>query len=349
MRISVFARFAGWLLALGGAISAMAAQISPPANAPILHSNQQAIAELSGRSELQTDDYRKVLAFVLSALPSEVKVLPTENYYYFWFYHQGIKYAGNLRFDIADRDKGIVHFAYFKALTPWNMKSKSNYYRLGAKDGVQLKKTGRLEYTLSFDGKTVVFALNDLAGVKPPASVLQADEDYIGPIFDESGLSFFLIFNRVQKVFHYVLNETGPAPEQWMASNVAKEIVVGQRTGFAFYTDKYAPRKILIGVYQGNSDLNNYLDGPFDQLPDNFIKGDVLRQAILAVSPDLKGKIDRLGNFDDNETRFLIAPYITYEKFDDLQLFVDCAGDSQTTRGQFYRCLSFDTYIPGGE
>ena len=30
---------------------------------------------------------------------------------------------------------------------------------------------------------------------------------------------------------------------------------------------------------------NNYFDGPFDQLPDNFIAGEALRDAILSVRP----------------------------------------------------------------
>ena len=31
-----------------------------------------------------------------------------------------------------------------------------------------------------------------------------------------------------------------------------------------------ANRQILIGAFVGNTQLNNYFDGPFDQLPDNY-------------------------------------------------------------------------------
>ena len=41
--------------------------------------------------------------------------------------------------------------------------------------------------------------------------------------------------------------------------------------------------------------MNNYFDGPFDQLPDNFIEGETLREAILAVRAKPAGKIDRVG------------------------------------------------------
>ena len=62
-----------------------------------------------------------------------------------------------------------------------------------------------------------------------------------------------------------------------------------------YYRDHRLDRKILIGVYEENVRVNNYFDGPFDQLPDNFIEGETLRNAILKVQPNLKGKIDRFG------------------------------------------------------
>ena len=59
-------------------------------------------------------------------------------------------------------------------------------------------------------------------------------------------------------------------------------VLIGRRSGFAFFKDIALHRKLLVGVYAGNIDVNNYLDGPFDQLPDNFLEGDELRPAILA-------------------------------------------------------------------
>ena len=60
--------------------------------------------------------------------------------------------------------------------------------------------------------------------------------------------------------------------------------------------------------------MNNYFDGPFDQLPDNFIEGETLRNAILEIDPKLKGKIDRFGGSPDGEIRYMIAPYKLYKK-----------------------------------
>ena len=89
----------------------------------------------------------------------------------------------------------------------------------------------------------------------------------------------------------------------------ATGILVGKRTGFAYYRDHRLERKILIGVFEQNVRLNNYFDGPFDQLPDNFIEGDTLRQAIIDSDPGLKGKIDRLGHL---QTEIPLRHYTLY-------------------------------------
>ena len=48
-----------------------------------------------------------------------MKVYPTENYYYFGFMHNGIRYAGNIRLDASNRDDGKVIFAYFEDTAQW--------------------------------------------------------------------------------------------------------------------------------------------------------------------------------------------------------------------------------------
>src|SRR4029079_12191963 len=94
--------------------------------------------------------------------------------------------------------------------------------------------------------KTVTFVLNDLSGVKPPAGALKPDEIFLGPVFDESTIRFFLAFNSRLKIFHYVLDETTPVADQLIALKGSEPIQIGKRTGFAFYP--FDGRKILIGV-----------------------------------------------------------------------------------------------------
>jgi hypothetical protein len=269
-----------------------------------------------------------------------VKVYPTENYYYFYFYHQGSRYAGNIRLDAANRDEGKVNFAYYLDLSEWSRKEdQSHHALLGKEDGVAVEKVGPLVYRVSYGGKSVTFELNDLAAVTPPARALGPDDKFLGPIMDESGVRFFLIFNKRLKVFHYVLDETAPVTDDLVPTKRAARILIGRRTGFAFYLDQKLPRKIMIGAFEANGRVNNYFDGPFDQLPDNFLKADELRAAILEASPELKNeKMDRLGASPDGEDRYLIGPYIFYRTEEDLYPFDVCAT-KRIARDDYYRCF----------
>jgi hypothetical protein len=196
-----------------------------------------------------------------------------------------------------------------------------------------------LKYRVSDGRSSVLFSLNDLASVKPPAKAIRDGEIYLGPVFDESAIRFFLIFEPKLKVFYYVLDETVPAADELVASEDSDRILIGARTGFAFYRDDHADRKILLGVNADNTGVNNYLDGPFDQLPDNFLKGDALLKAILAVEPSLAGTLDRFGNTDGDATRYLIAPYMQYEDPRELTIVEDCTDNEPIET--YYSCFSF--------
>lgn len=313
------------LLVLSGLVWPQAA--AQTQKQPTLFTNEQLVSEQTQGGGLDLDDISGMFQFVLNSLPDRVKVYPTENYYYFYFYQGGIKYAGNIRLDVGRRDEGFVNFAYFRATTLWASDNKDYGGTLGAAEGVTVKKLSDLSYEISAGEKTVVFELNDLSNVKPPEGALRAGETYLGPVFDESGIRFFLIFDKPAKKFHYILDETEKVADQLVEGRDLKHTLIGWRTGFAFLKEGQPQRKKLIGIYRANADVNNYLDGPFDQLPDNFLKGDELRQALLIARPKLKGKIDRFGNALDREERELIAPYAEYDTLDDLKIAEECARE----------------------
>src|SRR6185295_1415469 len=219
----------------------------------------------------------------------------------------------------------------------WNADPRNRYVVLGAEQGVTIEKTAPLTYRVTHAAKTVTFVLNDLSGVKPPPDMLKADEKFLGPIFDESGIRFFLVFNSRLKVFHYILDETAPVADQFAALKGGEPIQIGKRTGFAFYP--FDGRKILIGVDERQSRLNTTLDGPFDQLPENFIDGEALREAIVAVDPRAKGKIDRLGNYSDGSGRFLIHPYLLYRRPGDLAVFARCVASTAVAAADRAACF----------
>jgi hypothetical protein len=321
------------LVATGGAAAGQ--------DAPQLQTNQSYVEDVTRPTTLNVGDLMSVFGYVMSQLPERVKVYPTENYYYFGFMHDGIRYAGNIRLDASNRDDGKVIFAYFEDTAQWYDEAPVQHAILDASQGVTVEKVEALLYRISYQGKTVTFALNDLRNVKPPADVLSADETFIGPIFDESAIRFFLVFNSKLKIFHYILDETEKVADSFFAAKKSERILIGKRTGFAFYKDHKLDRKILIGAFEGNMRANNYFDGPFDQLPDNFIEGETLRNAILQVQPALKGQIDRFGGAPDGSIRFMIGPYLPYQALSDLDQIHACAQKKQKLP-DYYRCFVTD-------
>ncbi len=311
------------------------------AEEPQLQTNQAYVEELAHPTTLKIDDLMSVFGYVMSKLPDRVKVYPTENYYYFWFLHDGIRYAGNIRLDASNRDDGKVIFAYFEDTSQWYGDAPVPHAILDASQGVKVEKVEPFLYRVSYQDKSVEFALNDLRDQKPPAATLGPDEQFVGPIFDESAIQFFLIFNRKLKIFHYVLNENASVPDKFFSPNGHDRILVGKRTGFAFYKDQRLNRKIMIGAFEGNMRANNYFDGPFDQLPDNFLEGDTLRDIILSIEPSLKGQIDRFGGAPDGSIRYMIGPYLPYQELTDLNPIDSCAAKKQK-QPDYYRCFVRD-------
>lgn len=321
--------------AFAATIAAAAAQDARP---PKLNTLESYVEEVTRATTLAVNDPMAVFAFVLNSLPDRVKVYPTENYYYFKFFHGGAPYAGNIRIEPADSGKVTVHFVYYEDWSEWHQDTPLTHVVLDASRGVGVEKLDRLVYRLTYGGKSVVFALNDLSQVKPQPGALAPGEIFIGPIFDEAAIRFFLVYNSKLKVFHYILDETVKVADDFFPAGRGKRILVGKRTGFAFYRDRQRDRKILIGVFEANFRLNTWFDGPFDQLPDNFIEGETLRRAILEVSPGLKGQIDRFGSAPDGAVRFLIKPYALYRTVSDLD-GVDRCARARLHAASYYTCF----------
>jgi hypothetical protein len=335
-----FPRVLLWLLLGLGSASGDAAGEEP--QRPILHTNEAYLEEVMRSSVLDVNDLKATFAYVFAALPDRVKVYPTENYYYFTFIHDGVPYDGNIRLDASNRDEGKVIFAYSEDLEEWRGETEVKHIILDASMGVTLEKLEPLVYRMTFQQKSVVFALNDLSQVRPPAGALAPREKFIGPIFDESGIRFFLVYDSKLKLFHYILDETVKVHDQLERSQRTDRILIGKRTGFAFYKDRLYNRKIMIGAYAGNMQVNNYFDGPFDQLPDNFIEGETLRQAILAVEPSLQGQIDRFGGWPDGSQRYAIDAYVPYQSMDDLYPVDRCATRKKANAAGYYACFAVE-------
>jgi hypothetical protein len=325
-----------------GLVAADVASVAANEARPRVQTNQQFLEDIALNNTLNVKDAASVFRMVLESLPERVIIYPTENYYYFKFNYAGVSYSGNIRLENERRDQGQVHFAFAPEFTEWKSEDPAVFKILTKADGVSIEKINDLSYRVALGAKSVVFDLNDLRHVKPPQDAMSRDERFIGPIFDESGVRFLLVYNAKLKAFHYLLDETVTPNESFTAAPSTDRILIGKRTGFAFYRDHKLNRKILIGVYEGNSRVNNYYDGPFDQLPDNFIEGNSLHDAILDVAPYLKGRIDRYGSSFDGETRYMISPYVHYSTEDDLLMFHHCAESKDVPADQYPLCFVHD-------
>ncbi len=306
---------------------------------PGLTTNQKWIESLKAGNRLKIENVDDAFEFVFSKLPAKVFVYPTENYYYFTFAADGVVYAGNLRLAAQDRDKGIIHFAAFRQANQASREGSMMYRPMTSKDGVEVEKLTPFSYRVTYKGKSVVFQLNDVSAVTPPKDIIADGEKYLGLVADESGIRFFLFYNEKHKLFSYVLDETVDVLEQFAETEPGSRILVGMRTGFAFYNHHYLDRRVLIGVHGANTVVNNYFDGPADQLPENHIKDDNLRKAIEDSDESVRGHLDKFGYFKTGEGRYLITPYVQYLSTDELQGYEECAGDQTLPKETYDACF----------
>ena len=309
--------------------------------------NQKMIEGL--RSEYDVANVDSVFALVYRALADSVYVFPSENYYYFSFFLAGKNYWGNIRLGVMDRDSGKINFVYWQFEDdPKTPDSKIFSRKMGKAQGLSIECIAPLRYRTSFRGKEVTFQLNDMKQEPPKLFALPPDEDFIFRTCDESGFPFFLIYKKTHQHFMFVLNEEIALPAQ--LTRVTDSILIDEHGGFAFYLDHACgDRKILIGVRKQNVRRNNYWDGPFDQLADNFIHPKFI-DYIQEAYPYTKGRVDSVGIFtDEYASRLAISPYLDYDSVEELlDNFYTC---TRQPSDEFLPCLTYDyktAYNRGG-
>jgi len=242
---------------------------------------------------LDLADPDAVFSQVFAGLPDEVVVYPSENYYYFVLYVGERQVWGNIRLAVDSRDEGLLSFGYFEFI---EFASRSGTGFNGAKlfsqaDGVEVEKIDNFTYLVRADSKEVIFHLNELDQTPPSLFNLGEDELFVERTFDESGYQFFLLFNERENYFFWVLNEEEPLPD--VLEPVADDLLVGKRSGFAFWVDDaHDARKVLFAVRKLSVTRNDYHDGPFDQLADNYAEETNVSEYMQRAFPALRGRID---------------------------------------------------------
>ena len=296
---------------------------------PLVSTNEQFVNDIT-RSRVDLNDIKSVWWMVFSQIPEEVNVYPTENYYYFKFFEGGREIWGNIRLDVDLRKKKEISFAYFSVLNrsekPFNSRSFTKHKMLTEEDGVKLNEIDPLTYSITYLNKTVVFHLHDVPQDIPEDLQLRDGEKFVSRTFDESGFQLVLLFDDKSPAFRFVLDETAPLPDT--LESVGERLLVGRRSGFAFYEDTELNRKVLIGVDYKNISVNNYYDGPFDQLADNFVFDDMFKNYAIRVFPSLEGKINERGVFLDKNgepknSRLSLQPHLKFYSLQHLQQYLE--------------------------
>lgn len=280
--------------------------------------------------KVQTRTNQSVLDYVFKSLNDKITVYPGEGYYYFNFLYNGDFYKGNIRFAKGDRDKGILYYALFKP--SGSLQDADNDELIGQLDKshvfFKLEKRNRLNYKITYKKRTIAVHINDLLPLIKTVKVPSKHHYYVGPIYDESAIVFDLFFNENLKRFVYYHRGDIGSRESYVQLDA--NILIGKRTGFAYLRFGAEKQKIFIGGSRLNMTLNNYYDGPFDQLPDDTLDGDKLTKLIEIYDPREKGKLSSGGMYKGQEAdlRYAIAPYVDYVSIKELKKFDICASRS---------------------
>ncbi len=268
---------------------------------------------------------------VFSRLASEVLVLPSENYYYFILRNGGRQIWGNIRLAAGQRELGSLSFGYFEFIefptTATKKLSGSKFF--GPEDGVMVVQVDRFTYDVTVLQKTVRFYLHQLDQSPPAALTLATGERFIQRTFDESGYQFYLLFDEPANHFLWVLNEEDAVPD--VLEPYGNNLLIGRRSGFAFWVDSAnGGRKVLAGVRQLNIRRNDYFDGPFDQLADNYAEETQVAEYMQRAYPSLRGRIDKFGYYTDTDRplRVALSTYYTYASTAEIIDFVDKLRDA---------------------
>lgn len=291
---------------------------------------------------LDLSNIDKVFWHVFSNLESEVVVYPTENYYYFVFKANGKEIWGNIRLAVEEREAGLLNFAYWEArfAADGGEAPISSYKQYGPKDNLTIEKISDFKYAISYNGKKVIFNINEIPQTQPKLFTLEDGEVVVQRTLDESGFGFFLIFNEKEPHFMFVLDEERNVPDRLFKFN--NELATGQKSRFAFYLDEKNQRKILMGVHAENITSNNYYDGPFDQLADNYIKTSDFKKYLEATYPELIGQIDNYGKFIQYpDARVALTPYYPYSSIEWLHGIIKSCGEAYAGN-KFYACITYD-------
>jgi len=300
--------------------------------------------------DLDMTDAKEVFRYVFARLNDEETIYQSENNLYLRFAANGKVFGGIITLAILTRDEGVISLSYIERNENPNIGEDRNKVIGGgasftAKDGMIVKKVDDWTYKVTFEGRSVLFHLYHLGMQPPQKAKLLPVEEYVGPVFDEAGIEMYLVFNREVSRLYLILNEDLYVRDTF--TDIGDNVLIGQRTSFAFYDDTENNRKILIGVRGENTIQNNWYDGPHDQMPDNYVHLGYIPKYLEYLEsnyPSLKGQMDKYGHFLGRESgRIAVAPYNVYFEEQELK-DISKACKTQGSKSKVYDCLTLQIY-----
>lgn len=260
--------------------------------------------DIASLPEVNFDDSRSLLRYVLASTPQRLRVIPTERYYYWHFAYGSRVIHGNIRF--TEIEQGIVNIGYFDPLDR-DLRDGASF---GTDEGMRVTNIADDTYQIEFEGIAREVQLMRFLGHNHHSDLLEGEQP-VASVRDESGLGFDLIFYEPESYFYFVLCPESYQTEEIVRVLPAQPFEIGVESRFVYFHDPASGRRILVGVSDSNIWLNNYFDGPFDQVPPNLQLRDKLEAAYPYVT--LRGGIDEHGNFNAlDHQRVAISPYQAY-------------------------------------
>lgn len=323
------------LLAIPASLTAQ-----PPASsvegkeAPKIQLNEDLIKGWYAQPEkLDITEPDDVFTHVFNGLPKEVTILPGENYYYWKLIVDGRNIWGNIRLPSGRRERGVLSFGYAE-FNPFPSRSGQRFSRakyFTKADGLLMKEVDPFTYDVTFGEKTVRFHLNRISQHQPKKFKVKANEKSLCRTFDESGMQFYLMFDTQKNFFFWVLDEEVTVPDHF--TKLANDVFLAKRTGFIFWADPKAEnRKVLATIRKISVLRNDYNDGPFDQLSDNYADEINIKKYMELAIPSIKGRIDKYGYYTNRErpSRVALSNYGTYYTFGEAVKFIEAAKKTPT-------------------
>ena len=276
-----------------------------------LHTNETEIGEVLRDGGVSIDDPLAAFGAVLKNLPERVQVYPTENYLYFRFTQKGTVYVGNIRLAAADRDQRQGEFLLQRAAD--RLECRPEKPSRGARSGAGRHGREGRAADLSRHARRPRPS-SSRSTICPRSSRRRAR---CGRTRNSSGrcsmnppsASFWCSIHGSRC---FITFSTKPRRSPTSSSRRRAASPSRSASAPALPSIRSTAGKSWSASIERQSRLNNYLDGPFDQLPENFIEGEALREAILPSIRAPRARSTGSATSPDGSGRFLIGPYLLY-------------------------------------